>query len=81
MSNDNTNLSFLKKKAITEYLQILISRIKSEDIDDNEVEKIYNILYLNFNNCTLREEDSRKVLNYLFTGWYIQNLVSETSDM
>jgi hypothetical protein len=64
----------LLKKAVSEYLQVLISRIESDEIDENELEKIYNILYLNYNNCTLREEDTKKVLNYLFTGWYIQTL-------
>lgn len=55
------------KKLVEDYLSDLLQRVKDDKIDGNTIQKLYNVLYLDFTNCKLDKE----VIDYTFLGWWL----------
>lgn len=76
-------------KILIFYLEKVINKLKLNEISDDDLEKIYKIIFENASNCDvdLSDKDSKDILSYIFTGWYINenlkdnNLFSNDKDV
>ena len=79
----------LNNKILIFYLEKVINKLKLNEISDDDLEKIYKIIFENASNCDvdLSDKDSKDILSYIFTGWYINenlkdnNLFSNDKDV
>lgn len=79
----------LNNKILIFYLEKIINKLKLNEISDDDLEKIYKIIFENASNCDvdLSDKDSKDILSYIFTGWYINenlkdnNLFSNDKDV
>jgi hypothetical protein len=66
-----------QKTIILTYLQYLSKKIEIGEIDENILQKIYNIFALDMANCNLESDENKKVLDYTFLGWYLSHSLEE----
>ena len=79
----------LHNKILIFYLEKMIEKIKCNQILEDDLEKIYKILFENASNCDvdLNDDDTKNTLSYIFLGWYINenlkdnNLFSNDKDV
>ena len=79
----------LNNKILIFYLEKIINKLKLNEISDDDLEKIYKIIFENASNCDvdLSNKESKDILSYIFLGWYINenlkdnNLFSNDKDV
>lgn len=79
----------LNNKILIFYLEKVINKLKLNEISDDDLEKIYKIIFENASNCDvdLSNKESKDILSYIFLGWYINenlkdnNLFSNDKDV
>lgn len=77
----------LNDKILVFYLEKIIDKLKRKEISDNDLEKIYKIIFENASNCDIDLSDSKDTLSYIFLGWYLNenlkdnNLFSNDKDV
>ena len=79
----------LNNKILIFYLEKIINKLKRNEISDDDLEKIYKIIFENASNCDvdLSNKESKDILSYIFLGWYINenlkdnNLFSNDKDV
>jgi hypothetical protein len=88
MNNEPLNRD-LNDKILIFYLEKIVDKLKRKEISDNDLEKIYKIIFENASNCDLdlSDNDSKDTLSYIFLGWYLNenlkdnNLFSNDKDV
>ena len=79
----------LNNKILIFYLEKVINKLKLNEISDDDLEKIYKIIFENASNCDvdLSNKESKDILSYIFLGLYINenlkdnNLFSNDKDV
>ena len=88
MNNEPLNKD-LNNKILIFYLEKIVDKLKHNEISDDDLEKIYKIIFENASNCDmdLADNDSKHTLSYIFLGWYLNenlkdnNLFSNDKDV
>lgn len=74
----NEIFSGLDQKTILQtYIKYLYEKISKDELDDEILQKIYNVLALDMTNCNLESDDNKKILDYTFLGWFVYHSLEE----